>query len=92
MFLAGSISAVPDVIMASPGAKDVQFGHWLPAHALSSAGFRFGAGTGGTAGAELAYILLNLFIYLRYVGYLLYVLIISNSSYLNGNFTFLYDI
>ena len=30
--------------MASPGAKDVQFGHWIPAHALSFAGFRFGPG------------------------------------------------
>ena len=26
--------------------KDVQFGHWIPAHALSFAGFRFGPGVG----------------------------------------------
>ena len=34
--------------MASPGAKDVHFGngHWLPAHALSFAGFRFDPGVG----------------------------------------------
>ena len=44
--------------MASPGAKDVQFGHWLPAHAFSFAGFRFGPGVGGADGAELTYILL----------------------------------
>ena len=50
--------------MASPGAKDVQFGHWLPAHALSFAGFRFGPG------AELAYILL-IYIYILKVCWLL---------------------
>ena len=47
--------------MMSPGAKEVQFGHWLLAHALSFTGF--GAGMGGMAGAELAYILL-IFIYI----------------------------
>ena len=49
--------------MASPDAKDVQFGHWLSAHALLFTGFRLGAGIGGTAGAEFAYILL-MFIYI----------------------------
>ena len=49
--------------MASPGAKDVQFGHWIPAHALSLPGFALVPVWGSVAGAELAYILL-IFIYI----------------------------
>ena len=69
---------------ANYGVKHVLFGHWFPQHALSSTRFQCGAGVSGTAGAELAYSLL-MFIYI--LNCLIYVLIVSHSSYLNGNFT-----
>ena len=37
--------------------KDVQFGHWIPAHLCRLPGFALVPVWGSTAGAELAYIL-----------------------------------
>ena len=73
--------------MANRGAKDMLFRHCFLPHALLSIGFRSGACVVCTAGAELVCILLirYLCIYLKYIGSLIFVLIVSYSSYVIGS-------